>query len=142
MKILKPTWALASPRQWQASAFDAIRTHLADENPRACVVQAVMGSGKSLLVAEVVAKAGTRGRIVITTSTMALVEQLGQTISTRLAAEGRKDEVGLFYTHAKQADRPIIVACTPSAETLVKALREHDAECAFWLADECHRTEG
>lgn len=100
-----------------------------------------MGSGKSLLVAELVACARARGRIVITTSTVALVEQLGRTLSERLTVDGRQDHVGLYYTHGKQVDRPIIVACTPSAEVLVSALRERGETCAFWLADECHRTE-
>jgi superfamily II DNA or RNA helicase len=128
--IKRPSWQ-TPPRAWQREALplalDAIRRDVRG------VVRAVMGAGKSVLIAEICASIGLAAdeHIVVTTPTVALVDQLSAT----LAARGLN--VGRYYTHAKEI-RPVIVACLPSVAQLAADL---DGRCVLWLADEAHRTE-
>ena len=123
-------WPHKQPRRWQAEALpltlDAIRSK------RRSVVSAVMGAGKSVLIAEICASG--RGRVVVTCPTVALVDQLSDTLRARLG-----DEVGRYYTHAKEHDRRVTVCCLPSLPQLVE--REQWAPPALWIADEAHKTE-
>lgn len=95
------------------------------------VIYATMGSGKSLLLAEICASG--RGRVLVTTSTVRLVEQLADTLEERCPGE-----VGQYYTHAKAAERRITVACLPSVPNLI-ADPNWPGPPALWIADECHR---
>lgn len=128
--IKRPAWQTA-PRAWQAAALplalDAIRHDVRG------VVRAVMGAGKSVLIAEICASIGLAADeyIVVTTPTVALVDQLAATLTARGL------EVGRYYTHAHEI-RPVIVACLPSVAQLAQDL---PGRCILWLADEAHRTE-
>lgn len=128
--IKRPVWT-TTPRAWQAAALplalDAIR------HDKHGVIQAIMGAGKSVLIAEICACIGLSDgeHIVVTTPTVALVDQLAATLTARGL------EVGKYYTHAKEI-RPVIVACLPSVAQLAQDLT---GRCVLWLADEAHRTE-
>ena len=123
-------WAGRTPRAWQEAALPLA---LAAIKAKArSVVSAIMGSGKSVLIAEICASG--RGRVVITVPTVALVDQLHITVGARCPGE-----VGRFYTHAKEADKRITICCLPSLPALVadKAFTKP----ALWIADEAHKTE-
>jgi superfamily II DNA or RNA helicase len=92
-----------------------------------------MGSGKSILQAEVVAQRMERGPVLVTAPLRKLVEQLGETIAARVGHEN----VGRYFTDAKQADRPVTIACHAS----LGALSDTGYACETWIADECHKTE-
>lgn len=124
-----PPWAGRTPRAWQVEALkvalDACRAR------ERGVIYATMGSGKSLTLAEIAASG--RGRVLVTTSTVRLVEQLAKTLEERCPSE-----VGKFYTHAKEAGCRITVACLPSVPDLL-ADPNWPGPPALWIADECHR---
>ena len=130
-------WGGLTPRAWQAEALpvvvDAAR---AGGRP---VVAAVMGSGKSVLQAEVIATAlpvvVQRGHVVVVVAPrQRLVRQLGATIAARVGAE----RVGLFYADEKQAGRPVVVCCAASLGALSEAL---DRRVALLVIDEAHGSE-
>lgn len=123
-------WPTTTPRRWQAEALPLALASI--KAKRRGVVSAVMGSGKSVLIAEVCASG--KGRVVVTVPSIALVEQLHGTIAARCGAE-----VGRYYTHAKEADKRVTICCLPSLPQMV-------ADPAFtppalWIADEAHKTE-
>lgn len=126
-----PPWAGRTPRDWQAKALpialDALRRR---ENAIIC---AIMGSGKSVLIAEVCASG--RGRVVVTVPTVALVVQLAATIGARCPGE-----VGTFYGESKQTDKRITIVCLASLGTYAAATA-HLERPALWIADEAHKTE-
>ncbi len=126
------------PRDWQARALPVAVRELGSTNPKPSLIQAVMGAGKSVLIAELCAQARPADDevIVVTTSSQALVEQLSSSIAQRT-----QGAVGRYYTHAKQANRSVVVACVDSAGKLAYALERQGRRCALWLADEAHRTE-
>ena len=103
------------------------------------IVVAVTGSGKSVALAEVIAQVLLRGarRVVVTTSSRRLVEQLTTTIGDRVGPE----RVGRFYTSAKEADRAVVVCCNNSSMQLAAVFRRHGWTVDLWIADEAHRTE-
>lgn len=104
------------------------------------VVQAVMGSGKSAVIAELIhaARLESGERIVVTTSSRQLVQQLADTLASRVGWA----KVGRYFSGAKNIHAPIIVTCTPSAPKLARALKAWGGvTCAMWIADEVHRTE-
>lgn len=124
-------WGTRTPRRWQVEALplilDAIRA-----GDRA-VVSAIMGSGKSVLIAKVCASG--KGRVVVTVPTVALVDQLAGTIGEQVP----ECDIGRYYTHAKEADRRVTICCLPSLAQLVAA--DGFTPPALWIADEAHRTE-
>jgi superfamily II DNA or RNA helicase len=128
--IKRAAWT-TTPREWQREALplalDAIRHDVRG------VIRAVMGAGKSILIAEICASIGLAAdeHIVVTTPTVALVDQLAAT----LAARGLT--VGKYYTHAHEIT-PVIVTCLPSVAQLAAVL---PGRCVLWIADEAHRTE-
>ena len=126
-----PTWGPFLPRAWQAAALPIALQHIADGGRS--VISAIMGSGKSVLIAEICKR--TRGRIVVTVPTVALVEQLSATISRRCGAVS----VGCYYTHASDTDCRITVVCLPSLTRYVEATAHLPPP--LWIADEAHRTE-
>lgn len=113
-----------TPRKWQVTALE--RAQAAPGNP---VIRAVTGAGKSILIAELAHLA--EGRVLVTTPTVQLVDQLSATLTAR----GLK--VGKFYTHAKDISKQVIVCCNPSLAELSKFINPP----ALWIADECHKTE-
>ena len=124
-------WLGLTPRRWQAEALRPVLNSI--RRKERGVVAAVMGSGKSILQAEVCA-AG-QGRVVVTVPTVRLVDQLASTIETRCPGE-----VGRYYTHAHEADRRITVCCLPSLPALL-ADTDWPGPPALWIADEAHKTE-
>jgi len=142
MKFTSPsTWwrGPRPPRKWQAEAMEAAVCALSGNHPKPSIIQAVMGAGKSVLISEICAQAvpGANDAIVVTTSSVALVEQLSASLAERMDP----DLVGRFYTHAKEANRRVIVACVDSAERLAKYFQDVGRRCLLWIADEAHRTE-
>lgn len=137
-------WAGAKfpPRQWQAAALpkavEAVRAQGEGEAP-APVIRAVMGAGKSHLIAELIKQCAPERheRIVVTAPTQKLVRQLSATIVQRVGGYS----VGQFYAKRKDVNRPVIVACMDSAGKLAQALGRLDKEVALLISDECHRTE-
>lgn len=124
-----------TPRRMQAEALPIVIERLGQG--RRGVVVACTGSGKAILIAEVVSEVqrlGLARRVVVTTPTQRLVGQLGGTLRERLG----KERVGLFYADAKEADAEVIVACNASAGRLASIL---GGGLDLWIADEAHRTE-
>ena len=124
-----------TPRRWQAQALPAVLGAI-DAGHRA-VVSAVMGAGKSVLIAELVHQHIGDDAVVVTTPTQALVDQLADTLAQRVGP----DLVGRYFTHAKDADRPVVVACNASAPALAEVLEAQGRRVGLWIADEVHRTE-
>lgn len=124
-------WSGATPRAWQAAALPVVLNAIRQGVPG--VVSAIMGAGKSVLIAEVCASGA--GRVVVTVPTVALVDQLYTTISRRCPGE-----VGRYYTHAKEAHKRITICCLPSLPALV-ADTAWPGPPSLWIADECHKTE-
>ena len=121
-------------RRWQSEAVP--RALATIESGRKSIVSAVMGSGKSIVIAELAHACQSDDAIVlVTTPTQRLVEQLHDTIARRCSS------VGMYYTHAKQPDRRVVVACNASAEALSDVLAHLDKPVALWIADEVHRSE-
>ena len=125
------------PRDWQRAALPAI-VH-ACKAGQAGLVSAVMGSGKSILIAELVAMAlGKLGDnvIIVSAPSRKLVRQLGATIATRCG-----DVVGYYFTDRKQPNSKVIVTCNASVPAVVSWLRYEGKRVALWVADEAHGTE-
>jgi len=125
-----------TPRPWQVEALPEVLS--AARAGEKVVVSAVMGSGKSVLIAEacrmLLHGLSDEYRIVVTTPSIRLVEQLTETLSEVV-------DVGRYYTHAKQVNQPIIVACCPSVPSLAEELRERGLKAALMFADEAHKTQ-
>ena len=105
-------WGGLAPRAWQAEALPVALDALRERSGG--VIRAVMGAGKSVLMAEVVAhrlaELGPGRRIIVTAPTQRLVDQLAATVARRVG----EANVGRYYQHAKQIERPVIVSCHPS----------------------------
>lgn len=126
-----------SLRGWQADALPAIFEHI-DERP---LVRAVMGSGKSVLIAELVRHVPVHKPIVVTTPTVRLVDDLADTLEWWTDGE---IQPGKYYTHAKDV-RQVTVVCNASMPAFVRspefaALQERLGRVELWIADEAHRT--
>ena len=139
MKFDAATWGTVKPRNWQTECFRQVTAYFAS-GKNAGIVRAIMGSGKSILIAELAATAKTdwKNPVIVTTPTVMLVRQLRATIAARV--RGSKT-VGSFYTDAKNADADIIVCCIPSVGELAGALRKRNRQAGFWIADEAHKSE-
>jgi superfamily II DNA or RNA helicase len=111
-------------REWQRQALHRCTL---EDSPDRHIVTAIMGAGKSVVIALLCAS--WRGPVVVTAPTIALVEQLSATIEHVTG-----EPVGQLYTGAKTTAR-ITVVCLPSIEL---APTEPGT---LWIADECHRTE-
>ncbi|MEO1270521.1 MAG: DEAD/DEAH box helicase family protein, partial [Myxococcota bacterium] len=126
------------PRRWQAACLPVAIAELGTKQP--VVVQAVMGSGKTYLIAELVRSAVLEEgeHIIITTPTQRLVEQLTAALVERIGLA----QVGRYYGRAKNIHAPVIVACSPSVPRLAMELNSWGGRrCAVWISDEVHRTE-
>jgi len=121
-------WLGREPRPWQRAALPVCLDALATD--KRGVVHAVMGAGKSLLLAEIVAALPDR-RVLITAPSIALVDQLHATVSARVGWS-----VGRVYT-LRFEPRQITIVCAPSVRRLLAFTRDWDV----WIADEMHRTE-
>lgn len=125
------------PRAWQDAAWAPVARFL--EEGRPAIVQAVMGAGKSKLIAEVAhvaADAMLQGCVVvIVTPTRKLVSQLAETCRERSG-----DRVGRYFTDAKEI-RPITVTCNPSLEPLLQEMAEQGLRPAILIIDEAHKSQ-
>jgi len=138
MRIKRTDWQGARwpPRRWQADALEAALTSI--ETGEHGLISAIMGAGKSVLLAELAASIELERDeiLVITCPTQALVEQLARTLMRRLNPR----DVGLFYANHKHL-RPILVTCNDSMQRLADRLTHHHIRVPLWIADEAHRTE-
>jgi len=124
------------PREWQRNALPVIIDHL--KKGRKTIVSAIMGAGKSILIAELVREAMKNLKedrhIIVTAPRQNLVGQLAATIAERVG----EDKVGKYYTHEKCIDRPVIVACNASCKSLSPNVK---GRVAILIGDEVHSTE-
>lgn len=119
-------WGGLQPRRWQSEALAAIE---ARDDDRGLVV-AFMGSGKSILLAELAAR--TEGRIVVTAPTLRLVHQLAATL------ERRGLDVGKVCTGHRDVTHRVTV--TTYADRSLERVAAAIPRPALWIADEAHRT--
>ena len=119
------------PRKWQREALPVV----VDRLPFHPICRAVMGAGKSVLIAELCYQ--YEGKIIVTTPTRKLVEELSETIAKVCRSVGR------YYTRAKEMGARVIVCCNASLPVMADrmALRGIDINEYAWIADECHKTE-
>lgn len=130
-------------RRWQAEAIPLALGDIENSEGGRGIVVATTGGGKSIALAELLRRyiaahpdrAGER--IVVTTPTKKLVEQLSATFASILGVHN----VGRYYTKAKQWGRPVVVCCNASVPVLAEVLKANQVEVGLWVADECHRTE-
>lgn len=114
-----------TPRDWQRAALPRVL----DRIDNAPAVRAVMGSGKSILIAELVAHLGVR--TVVITPTQKLVKQLAGTFRER------GPRVGTYYANSKNTSQPVIVCCNDSLRSLAAEVDPPE----LFVVDEAHRSE-
>jgi len=134
-------WSGRVPRRCQVEAFAAYVAARDAGSLSAGVFAAATGSGKSILLAEVVADqlqllTGPADVVVVTTPTVKLVEQLSATLTDRLG-----ESVGVFYTSGKDVSQRVVVTCHPSFGACLTALAKAGRRVVVWCADECHKTD-
>tara|TARA_R110002012_G_scaffold28346_1_gene89324 strand:+ start:731 stop:2215 length:1485 start_codon:yes stop_codon:yes gene_type:complete len=122
------------PRKWQKEALPMAIAALREG--RRPIVSAIMGAGKSILIAEIVYQALKKLRpdykIVIVAPRQALIRQLSKTIAFRCGAEN----VGVYYTHEKDLTKKVVVTTFVSAPAIAKEMN-----VALLIGDEVHGTE-
>jgi|TARA_B100000282_G_scaffold78215_1_gene54154 superfamily II DNA or RNA helicase len=130
-------WQKCEPRKWQAEALPIIVEQL--RQGKRPVVSAIMGSGKSVLIAELcnlaLQKLKPNAHIVVCAPRQSLVRQLSQTISWICGEEN----VGQFYAYRKDKDKPIVVCCNASAVGF--ADQKLRPRIGMLVGDEVHSTE-
>lgn len=109
-------------RAWQAEALELIRNW----DGRPSIVRAVMGAGKSIVIAETVRMYRDRGNVVIAAPTIALVSQLLEDIDDSVA----------YFTHDKRVG-PVTVTTYASLSEVAARLDG----CALLICDEAHQTQ-
>lgn len=121
------------PRRWQAEALPLALESI--QSGRRQVVQAVMGAGKSALIAELVRSLNptTEQPIVVSCPTRALVTQLAERIQSR----NPHLSIGTFYTSSKRI-RAVTVVCVPSLLSFASKLQ---GKPQAWIIDECHGSQ-
>lgn len=134
-------WSGRVPRRCQVEAFAAYVAARDAGSLSAGVFAAATGSGKSILLAEVVADqlqllTGPADVVVVTTPTVLLVEQLALTLTDRLG-----EAVGVYYTRGKDVSQRVVVTCHPSFGECLAALAKAGRRVVVWCADECHKTD-
>jgi superfamily II DNA or RNA helicase len=127
------------PRRWQKEALTASLASL--RAGKRGLIRACTGAGKSVLIAEIchVHQCDRAERIIVSTPTEALVEQLAATIQVRLERSGRT--VGRYFGRAKELHAEVIVTCNPSLGGLLEALEKAKLKVSLWIIDECHGSE-
>jgi len=128
----------------QSEAIERIVSHLQAHPDISGLIRAVMGSGKSAVIAAI-CKAITLGKnehVVITTPSRMLVNQLYRTITRWFPREAYGPRpVGKFFSAEKAWNTPVIVCCAPSAEKLGEILHKHNRKVICCVNDEAHGTE-
>jgi superfamily II DNA or RNA helicase len=125
-------WGGRTPREWQVRAREALRKALKVSD--AALVRACTGSGKSILIAEIVSGVLARGgAVVISVPSSDLVDQLARTVADRVG----EAHVGRFYASQKQWDRDCVIVCLNSFPKLLSKR----SVFSVWIADEAHKLE-
>lgn len=141
-------------REWQKGAIDAAA--LAIKDKRRGVIRAIMGAGKSVVIAQLAELAHVTGlHVVVTVPNQELVRQLASSIE-------RFTELVVGRWYADERDLwPVTVVCHASLATYEAAFAEKygalvvdwvehpngyrermpTAPRRLWIADEAHRTE-
>jgi len=126
-------------RTWQSEALFLAGPIVTGDSLARSMISAVMGAGKSRLILEMAKqwRLHRHGHLVITTPTIALVEQLSRSL-----ADGGV-LAGLRYTHGEThpGDHRVLLACNNSAPELAWDLCCLGYPCDLWIVDEAHRTE-
>lgn len=127
---------LNKPRTWQREALPLALDALLDG--RWGVIRAIMGAGKSIMQAELLASLELDEGVVVmvTVPTLKLVHQLTKTLDDRL---------GLFAcakwcTDHSRGLRAVNVVCHASMGTFAQAASAAGVR-VIWVADEAHKTE-
>lgn len=122
-------------RKWQLEALQILGNSW-EKRP---LIRAVMGAGKSIVIAEIVKRHQYSHDIVVSVPTRDLVEQLAETIETHTELM-----CGRYYSHAKTI-ATVTVVCNDSLANLPMPLRPFDPfarlRSTLWIADEAHQTE-
>ena len=131
------SWGKFQPRKWQAEALPKIIEALrAGKKP---IVSAIMGAGKSVLIAELCYRSQTKlaknNVVVVSAPRQTLVRQLSKTLRER----GLR--VGEFWAGQKDTNKPVIVACTASLLELARILDRQGKGVAMLVVDEVHSSE-
>lgn len=126
-------WRGIVPREWQREALPKALACI-DAGDRG-LISAVMGSGKSVFLAEILLQRPPPPGFVnvVTTPTQRLVLQLAATCTERGLDAGR------FYADEKRI-APVVVCCQPSVPELVDRLKLAGKQVWLWIADEAHKT--
>lgn len=127
------------PHDWQRAAFLAVQEHYGNVTCDDGAISAVMGGGKSFLIARLCAtmKLNSNEIIIVSTTFQNLVEQIYNDIEPALRGSTRA--LGRFYSKRKRLGR-VIVACNDSLVTLSTRLAP-GTRVKCWIIDECHKTE-
>ncbi len=146
MKMAMPDdgWGVLTPRRCQTECLPLIIDHFSKPDAERVCVRMIMGAGKSVTMAQVAAccKLEDNEVVVVSTSSINLVEQLSETFKARLETDFMdKDIVGSFYTSEKSIHTPIIICCMPSMQGLANILQKIGRKCALWMGDEFHKCE-
>ena len=123
-----------TPRRWQREALPlAISSLKEGKRP---IISAIMGAGKSILIAELVYQALEKlhpdYKVVIVAPRQALIRQLAETISVRCGVES----VGVYYAEEKDTTKKVVVTTFVSAPAVSKLTK-----VALLIGDEVHGTE-
>lgn len=116
-------------RAWQEAALPLICSAL-DAGETGILVSAIMGAGKSILIAEICRRRA--GEIVVTVPSRSLVEQTSRAVAGWLG-----EEVGRWYTSAHERGR-VTVVCDDSMGDFLGAT---ESAPALWIVDEAHKSE-
>lgn len=137
MKIKSATWKGITPREWQKKVFKEIVEEYSKKKPENCIVNAIMGSGKTEVIAEVCARIVLKKNevVAVTTDTQRLVEDIYKTIRKKMP-----DKVGMYYAYDK-AIRPITIICNKSFPAFLKELKKQKKKLVFVNVDEAHHSE-
>jgi hypothetical protein len=130
------TWGKITPRRWQVEAFEVIRNHLQMEGHKSPIISAIMGSGKSILIAALANSVPLESNevVVVSTSSQLLVESIYDDFKATGVFPG------IWYSKVKRMGN-VIVTCVPSVKTLAARLNASGKRVKLWIADEAHKTE-
>lgn len=135
-------WADAPfvPRAWQAEALGYVLWGLVS-GTGGQLVRAIMGAGKSKLLGEVVKLALYRraAKVVVTTSTQALVRQLRADLVARLSSH--PSMVGAWWAEEKNSRARVVVCCNDSLPSLQQALEAEGQLVSLLVVDEAHQSQ-
>jgi len=143
LKIKNATWkGQNSPRAWQPECYKLIQKHFKQKKPGLPIIQAIMGSGKSQIIAELARSVVLKPNeiVVITTTRLQIIDQFRE-IFEEMDMLG---EVGFMYAAVNDVNESIgriIVVCDQSTHKLEAYLKEENMKIKLLIPDEAHRTD-